>query len=42
MRRVAWAILVYIDVVEATAAEEYVEAWEQDDHNDQGDQGGQY
>ena len=40
MRRVARAVLVYIDVVEATVAEEVEEALDQGDQDDQGDQGG--
>ena len=40
MRRVARAILVYINIVEATAAKEAEEAREQGDQDDQGDQGG--
>ena len=40
MKWVARAVLVYIDAVEAVAAEEGEEAREQGDQDDQGDQGG--
>ena len=38
MRRVAREVLVYIDVVEAIAAEEDEESWEKDDQDAQGGQ----
>ena len=41
MRRVARAVLVYIEATEATTPEEAEDAQEQDDQDDQGDQGGQ-
>ena len=40
MRRVAIAVLVYIDVTKAATPKEPKEAREQGDQNDQGDQGG--
>ena len=41
MRRVARALLVYIDAIQATDAKEAEEAREQGDQGDRGDQGGQ-
>ena len=41
MRWVARAVLVYIDVVEATTSEKYKEVQEHGDWDDQRDQGGQ-
>ena len=40
MRRVARAVLVHIEVVEAATAEEAEDAQENDDQDDQGDQDG--
>ena len=40
MRRVSRAVLVYIDIVEATANKEAEEAREQGDQDDEGDQRG--
>ena len=40
MRRVARAVLLYIEVTKAAAVEQYEEAREQDDQDGQDDQGG--